>query len=84
MCTELWHAHRQSCPGCLNPVPTNCINITFEAFAAATMKNAVPLRTSQETHYLSTTEPRRLMICEAWGFRGDDYEECRLLGCADV
>jgi hypothetical protein len=39
-----------------------------------------PVRTSQETHYISTTEPDRLMLCKIWSVHGDDYEECRLLG----
>jgi hypothetical protein len=39
-----------------------------------------PVRTSQETHYVSTTESSRLMLCKIWGFHGGDYEECRLLG----
>jgi hypothetical protein len=39
-----------------------------------------PVRTSQETHYVSTTEPSRLMLCKTWGLHGNDYEECRLLG----
>jgi hypothetical protein len=39
-----------------------------------------PVRTSQETHYLATTELSRLMLCKIWGFHGGDYEECRLLG----
>jgi hypothetical protein len=38
------------------------------------------VRTSQETHYFSATEPSRLMLCKIWGFHGGDYEECRLLG----
>jgi hypothetical protein len=38
-----------------------------------------PVRTSQETHYVSTTEPSKLMLCKIWGFHGSDYEECRLL-----
>jgi hypothetical protein len=42
------------------------------------------VRTSQETHYVSATEPSRLMLCEIWGFHGGDYEECRLLGCDAV
>jgi hypothetical protein len=37
------------------------------------------LRTSQETHYVSATEPNRLMLCKIWGFQDGDYEECRLL-----
>jgi hypothetical protein len=37
--------------------------------------------TSQETHYLYTTELSQLMLCKIWGFHGVDYEECRLLGC---
>jgi hypothetical protein len=41
-------------------------------------KNLV--RTSQETHYVSATEPSRLMLCKILGFRGGDYEEFRLLG----
>jgi hypothetical protein len=49
------------------------------------MKNVVfwdiqnSFRTSQETHYVSATEPSRLMLCKIWGFHGGDYEECRLL-----
>jgi hypothetical protein len=39
------------------------------------------VRTSQEEHYVSATEPSRLMLCKIWGFHGGDYEECRLLGC---
>jgi hypothetical protein len=39
-----------------------------------------PVRTSQETHYVSTAEPNRLMLCKIWGFHDGDYEECRLLG----
>jgi hypothetical protein len=38
-----------------------------------------PDPTSQETHYLSATEPSRLKLCKIWGFHGCDYEECRLL-----
>jgi hypothetical protein len=43
-----------------------------------------PVCTSQETHYVSTTEPSQLMLCKSWGFHGGDYEECRLLGCYTV
>jgi hypothetical protein len=39
-----------------------------------------PVRTSQETHYFSTTESSRLMLCKIWCFHGSGYEECRLLG----
>jgi hypothetical protein len=39
-----------------------------------------PVRTSQETNYVSSTEPIRLMLCKIWDFYGGDYEECRLLG----
>jgi hypothetical protein len=39
-----------------------------------------PLRTSQETHYVSATDYSQLMLCKIWGFHGGDYEECRLLG----
>jgi hypothetical protein len=38
-----------------------------------------PVRTSQETYYISTTEPNRLMLCKIWCFQGGDYEECCLL-----
>jgi hypothetical protein len=38
-----------------------------------------PDRTSQETYYVSATEPSQLMLCKIWGFHGADYEECRLL-----
>jgi hypothetical protein len=39
-----------------------------------------PVPTSQETHYVSATEPSRLMLCKIWSFHGGDFEECRLLG----
>jgi hypothetical protein len=38
-----------------------------------------PVRTSQETHYVSVTKPSQLMLCKILGFHGGDYEECRLL-----
>jgi hypothetical protein len=40
----------------------------------------IPLRTSQETHYISSTEPSRLVLCKILGFHGGVYEECLLLG----
>jgi hypothetical protein len=43
-----------------------------------------PVRTSQETRYVSATESSRLMLRKIWGFHGSDYEECRLLGCYAV
>jgi hypothetical protein len=39
-----------------------------------------PVRTSQETHYVSTTEPSQLMLCKSWGFHGSDCEEYCFLG----
>jgi hypothetical protein len=39
-----------------------------------------PVRTSPETHYVSATEPSRLMVCKISSCNGGDYEECRLLG----
>jgi hypothetical protein len=42
------------------------------------------VRTSQETHYISTTDSSQLMLCKIWGFHGGDYEECRLLECYAV
>jgi hypothetical protein len=38
-----------------------------------------PVRTSQETHYVSATKSSRSMLCKIWGFHGSDYEDCRLL-----
>jgi hypothetical protein len=34
-----------------------------------------PVRTSQEKHYLSATEPNQLMVSNIWGFHGGYYEE---------
>jgi hypothetical protein len=50
--------------------PAGYCYVRFEVFTAVTMKNAVfwdiknPVRTSQETHYDSATEPSRLMLCK--------------------
>jgi hypothetical protein len=45
-------------------------DVIFEVFTAVTKKNVVfpeykyPVRTSQETHYFSATEPSRFMLCK--------------------
>jgi hypothetical protein len=39
-----------------------------------------PVRTSQETHYVSVTGSSQLILCKMWGFHGSDYEQCRILG----
>jgi hypothetical protein len=39
-----------------------------------------PVRTSQETYYVSVTELSQLILCKICGLHGSDYEECRLLG----
>jgi hypothetical protein len=48
----------------------------YEEFRFLWHKNLV--RASQETHYVSATEPSRLMLCKIWGFHGGDYEECHV------
>jgi hypothetical protein len=52
----------------------------YEEWSLLGYKN--PVRTSQETPYLSVTESSQLMICKIWGFHGGDYEELRLLECS--
>jgi hypothetical protein len=47
--------------------------VRFEVSTAATAKNAIfrdikLVRTSQETHYVSATEPNQLMLCKIWDF----------------
>jgi hypothetical protein len=37
-----------------------------------------PVRTSQETRYVSATETSRLILCKIRSFHGGDYEECLL------
>jgi hypothetical protein len=54
-------------------------------FTAVVMKNVVfwdiKFRfVPHRTHYISATEPSRLMLCKISGFHGSKYEECRLLG----
>jgi hypothetical protein len=39
-----------------------------------------PVRTSQETHYVSATESSQVMLCNILGFHSSDYEEWCLLG----
>jgi hypothetical protein len=43
------------------------------------LKYKNPVRTSEETHYVSATESKGLILCKIWGFYGGDYEEYRLL-----
>jgi hypothetical protein len=52
----------------------------YEEYRFLGYKN--PVCNSQETHYVSATEPSRLMRCRIGGSRGCDYEEYRLLACA--
>jgi hypothetical protein len=65
----------------------NYFYVRFEVFTAVTVKNVVflgykdPVRTSQETHYISVTESSQLMLWKIWGFHRSHYEECHLLGC---
>jgi hypothetical protein len=39
-----------------------------------------PVRTLQETNYISATDPSQLILRKIWSFHGCDYGECRLLG----
>jgi hypothetical protein len=39
---------------------------------------------SHRKHYVSATEPSRLMLCNIGDFHGSDYEECHLLVCDAV
>jgi hypothetical protein len=52
-------------------------NVRLEVFNAVTMRNAVKnaVHTSQETHYISATDPSLLMLCKIWGFHGGDHED---------
>jgi hypothetical protein len=52
--------------------------VDYEEYRLLGYKN--PVRTSQETHYVSATESSRLILCKICGFHLGDYEECRLLG----
>jgi hypothetical protein len=60
--------------------PTNCgfHGDDYEECRLLGYRN--PVRTSQETYYVSVTVSNRLMLCKIWGFHGGDYEECRILG----
>jgi hypothetical protein len=42
-----------------------------------------PVRTSEEEHFVSATEPSRLILRKVWGVHEGDYEEC-LLKCYAV
>jgi hypothetical protein len=50
----------------------------YEGRRLVTYRN--PVRSSQETHYVSATKPSRLMLCKIQGLHGRDYEDGRLLG----
>jgi hypothetical protein len=57
----------------------------LEIFTVVTMKNAVYRDTKTQfvpnrKHIVSATDSSQLILCKIWGFHGDDYEECCLLG----
>jgi hypothetical protein len=59
--------------------------VRYEVFTAVAMRNGSfwdikSLFVPHRKHYVSATEPSRLMLCKIWGFHGGDYEECLLLG----
>jgi hypothetical protein len=70
-----------ACISCLLN-PNYIINPAYEECSLLGYKT--PVRTSQETHYFSTTESSQLMLCKICGFHGGDYDEYRLLGCYAV
>jgi hypothetical protein len=65
---ELASMQRQANLVIIDKVKVNFVR--FVVFKAVTMKNAVfwdikiPVRTSQETYYVSTTESSQLMLCK--------------------
>jgi hypothetical protein len=67
--TDVSHCIRCKCSTRFIPL-TRSDYVRFEVFTAVTMKNVVfwdiktPVRTSQETHYVSTTESSQLMLCK--------------------
>jgi hypothetical protein len=60
----------------------NLYYVRFEGFTAVAMNSVSiwdiknPVRTSQETRYVSTTEINRLMLWKNCGSHSGDYEEC--------
>jgi hypothetical protein len=80
--TTLFYSRHHDCDHLTNVIKICKVwgyrRIDYEEFLLLGYK--LPVRTSQETHYVSATETSLLMICKIWGFHGVDYEECRLLG----
>jgi hypothetical protein len=69
--------------------PEGYCYVRFEVFMAVTMKNALfwDIKTQfipHKKHYVSATEPSRLMPYKIWSVHGSDYDECRLLRCDAV
>jgi hypothetical protein len=64
-------------------VRRECLHARLEVSTAVTEEFCLleyknPVRTSQETLYVATTELSQLMLCKIWDFHGGDYEECLL------
>jgi hypothetical protein len=62
----------------VNPGPVQQIMPDYEQCRLLGFKN--PVRTSQETHYVYSTDYCQLILFKIWSFHVCDYEECRLLG----
>jgi hypothetical protein len=80
--------HADLCSQSLATLSKTALHIvSSEVFTAVLMKNIFrllgyrnPVRTSQETHYVSSTELSRLLLSKICGFHGGDYEKYCLLG----
>jgi hypothetical protein len=72
------YSHYLQAKGILN-VLRSCYVSAFHSRQCRLLGYKHPVRTSQETHYVSAIESSQLMLCKIRGFHGDGYEECRLL-----
>jgi hypothetical protein len=60
-------------------MPGEYFTVHGSDYEEAGYRDKIPVRSSQETRYVSVSQPTRLMLCKIWGFHGGGYEDCLLL-----
>jgi hypothetical protein len=67
----------------MRPIPNGFRDKAISLYSSKIVDKKKILRTVSNTGVYCSSD-KVGMLCRIWSFHGDDYEECRLLGCGAV